>query len=132
MSADGRSIFTAAGIYESGAWMHDAAHGRDERPDRGRDPPRADAAERVPDAAHVDVHARGHCAHLWQHAFLWIFGDNIEDRLGRGRFVVFYLVCGVVAALGQGLADPRSEVPMIGAPAASSARHSLSGVWPPN
>jgi membrane associated rhomboid family serine protease len=52
--------------------------------------------------------------------YLWIFGDNIEDRLGRGRFVVFYLVCGVVAALGQGVADPRSEVPMIGASGAIS------------
>jgi len=52
--------------------------------------------------------------------YLWIFGDNIEDRLGRGRFLVFYLVCGVVAALGQGVADPRSEVPMIGASGAIS------------
>jgi membrane associated rhomboid family serine protease len=52
--------------------------------------------------------------------YLWIFGDNVEDRLGRGRFFVFYLVCGAVAALGQGLADPKSEVPMIGASGAIS------------
>ena len=52
--------------------------------------------------------------------YLWIFGDNIEDRLGRVRFVLFYLLCGVVAALGQGIADPRSEVPMIGASGAIS------------
>jgi len=52
--------------------------------------------------------------------YLWIFGDNIEDRLGRGRFVVFYLLCGAVAALGQAVADPRSEVPMIGASGAIS------------
>ena len=52
--------------------------------------------------------------------YLWIFGDNIEDRLGRGRFVVFYLLCGAVAAFGQGVADPRSEVPMIGASGAIS------------
>jgi len=52
--------------------------------------------------------------------YLWIFGDNIEDRLGRGRFLVFYLLCGVVAALGQGLADPQSEIPMIGASGAIS------------
>jgi|SRR5436190_13753088 len=52
--------------------------------------------------------------------YLWIFGDNIEDRLGRGRFVAFYLLCGAVAALGQGLADARSEVPMIGASGAIS------------
>jgi membrane associated rhomboid family serine protease len=52
--------------------------------------------------------------------YLWIFGDNIEDRLGRGRFVVFYLTCGVVAALAQALGDPRSTVPMIGASGAIS------------
>ena len=52
--------------------------------------------------------------------YLWIFGDNIEDRLGHGRFVVFYLVCGAVAALGQGVIDPRSTVPMIGASGAIS------------
>ncbi len=52
--------------------------------------------------------------------YLWIFGDNIEDRIGRGRFLVFYLVCGGVAALGQGLADPQSEIPMIGASGAIS------------
>jgi membrane associated rhomboid family serine protease len=52
--------------------------------------------------------------------YLWIFGDNVEDRVGHGRFVLFYLLCGAVAALGQGLADPQSEVPMIGASGAIS------------
>jgi len=52
--------------------------------------------------------------------YLWIFGDNIEDRLGRGRFIVFYLVCGVVAALAQALPDMDSQVPMIGASGAIS------------
>jgi membrane associated rhomboid family serine protease len=47
--------------------------------------------------------------------YLWIFGNNVEDSMGRGRFVAFYLLCGVAAALAQGLADPTSEVPMIGA-----------------
>ncbi len=47
--------------------------------------------------------------------FLWIFGDNIEDILGHGKFLLFYLMCGVVAALAQVLADPASRVPMIGA-----------------
>src|SRR4051812_37589678 len=42
----------------------------------------------------------------WSHIFgnmlyLWIFGDNVEDRLGHGRFIVFYLLCGVVAVVGQ-------------------------------
>ena len=44
--------------------------------------------------------------------YLWIFGDNIEDRLGSGPYLVFYLLCGVVAAVGQGLVQPE---PMVGA-----------------
>ena len=46
--------------------------------------------------------------------YLWIFGDNVEDRVGRGRFVAFYLICGAVAALVQALPDMRSTVPMLG------------------
>jgi membrane associated rhomboid family serine protease len=47
--------------------------------------------------------------------FLWIFGDNVEDRLGHGRYLVFYLVCGIVANLAQVYAAPTSDVPAIGA-----------------
>jgi len=47
--------------------------------------------------------------------YLWIFGDNVEDRLGHGRFIVFYLLCGIVAALGQVAIDPQSTLPTIGA-----------------
>jgi membrane associated rhomboid family serine protease len=47
--------------------------------------------------------------------FLWVFGNNIEDRLGRLRFLPFYLLCGVAAALGQAFVDPSSDVPLIGA-----------------
>ena len=47
--------------------------------------------------------------------FLWVFGNNIEDRLGRVRFLPFYLLCGAVAGLSQALADPGSTVPLIGA-----------------
>jgi membrane associated rhomboid family serine protease len=47
--------------------------------------------------------------------YLWIFGDNVEDRLGHGRFLVFYLATGVVAALSQTGMDPGSTVPMVGA-----------------
>jgi membrane associated rhomboid family serine protease len=47
--------------------------------------------------------------------YLWIFGDNVEDRMGRGRFVAFYLLCGTVAALVQTWASPDSHVPMVGA-----------------
>src|SRR6266850_2392437 len=47
--------------------------------------------------------------------YLWIFGDNVEDRVGHGRFIVFYLLCGIAAALGQIVMDPSSELPTIGA-----------------
>ncbi|TAN59214.1 MAG: rhomboid family intramembrane serine protease [Rhodospirillales bacterium] len=52
--------------------------------------------------------------------FLWIFGNNVEDAMGALRYLVFYLLCGVAAALAQTLADPTSEVPMIGASGAIS------------
>jgi len=52
--------------------------------------------------------------------YLWIFGDNVEDALGHGRFLVFYLVAGVAAAIAQTLTAPRSHVPMIGASGAVS------------
>jgi membrane associated rhomboid family serine protease len=47
--------------------------------------------------------------------FLWIFGNNVEDRLGKVRFLLFYLVCGYAAAYGFALADPESTTPLIGA-----------------
>jgi membrane associated rhomboid family serine protease len=47
--------------------------------------------------------------------FLWIFGDNIEDILGHGKYLLFYLLCGVVAALTQTLMSEGSRIPMVGA-----------------
>lgn len=47
--------------------------------------------------------------------YLWIFGDNVEDRMGHGRFLAFYLLCGAGAALAQTVAAPDSFVPMVGA-----------------
>jgi membrane associated rhomboid family serine protease len=47
--------------------------------------------------------------------YLWIFGDNVEDRMGHGRFALFYLGCGAAAALGQVVTSPSSIVPMVGA-----------------
>jgi len=52
--------------------------------------------------------------------YLWIFGDNVEDRFGHGRFVAFYLICGAIAALAQASLDVRSTVPMVGASGAVS------------
>ena len=47
--------------------------------------------------------------------YLWIFGDNVEDAMGRTRFIIFYFLCGIIAALAQGLVDPTSNIPMVGA-----------------
>lgn len=47
--------------------------------------------------------------------YLWIFGDNIEDMLGHFRFVLFYLVSGIVAAYSHAITSPASTIPMIGA-----------------
>jgi membrane associated rhomboid family serine protease len=47
--------------------------------------------------------------------FLWIFGDNLEDRMGPVRYVLFFLVCGILAAGTQVLATPNSVAPMVGA-----------------
>ena len=52
--------------------------------------------------------------------YLWIFGDNIEDILGKPVFLVFYFICGIVAALSQALPEPSSQIPMIGASGAIS------------
>jgi membrane associated rhomboid family serine protease len=53
--------------------------------------------------------------------FLWVFGNNVEDSTGRGRFLVFYLLCGAIAALAQSVANPGSAIPMVGASGAISA-----------
>jgi membrane associated rhomboid family serine protease len=52
--------------------------------------------------------------------FLWVFGNNIEDSMGRIRFVVFYLTTGLVAAATQALMNPSSAIPMVGASGAIS------------
>src|ERR1700691_897929 len=56
----------------------------------------------------------------WMHVLvnmlcLWVFGNKIEDLLGHGKYLVFYLLCGIVAALGQVIASPYSTIPMVGA-----------------
>ena len=56
----------------------------------------------------------------WMHVignmwYLWIFGDNVEDRLGHCRFLAFYLLCGSAAAIGQVVIDPTSTLPIVGA-----------------
>ena len=69
----------------------------------------------------TSMFVHGGLAHLIGNMlYLWIFGDNVEDRLGRFRFLLFYLLSGVGAAATQILSDPNSKIPMIGASGAIS------------
>jgi membrane associated rhomboid family serine protease len=61
----------------------------------------------------------------WMHLignmlYLWIFGNNVEDAMGHGRFVAFYVLCGTAAALAQSVPDPDAIIPMVGASGAIS------------
>ncbi len=60
------------------------------------------------------MHLLGNCL------FLWVFGNNVEDSMGRGRFLVFYLLCGLAAAATHVVVDPASPVPTVGASGAIS------------
>jgi membrane associated rhomboid family serine protease len=63
----------------------------------------------------------GGIAHLLGNMlFLWIFGDNVEAALGKGWFLPFYLICGIIATIAQFAIDPRSEIPNLGASGAIS------------
>ena len=59
-------------------------------------------------------HILGNCL------FLWVFGNNVEDSMGRFRFLLFYLICGLAAACAQVAVNPASPVPMVGASGAIS------------
>ena len=52
--------------------------------------------------------------------YLWIFANNIEDAMGHRRFIVFYMLCGVIAALSHAVTAPNSSIPMVGASGAIS------------
>jgi membrane associated rhomboid family serine protease len=61
----------------------------------------------------------------WAHlignmVYLWIFGDNVEDRLGHGRYLAFYLLAGVAAGLAHAYLNPGSAIPTVGASGAIS------------
>jgi membrane associated rhomboid family serine protease len=83
----------------------------------------SDSVSRVPATATVftSMFLHGGWGHLLGNLlYLWIFGNNVEDRLGHGRFLLFYLLCGIAAAMAQALPDTASEIPMIGASGAIS------------
>lgn len=81
--------------------------------------PRAVTGGFAPDAWRgllTSVFLHGSWMHLGGNMlYLWVFGDNVEDAMGHGRFIVFYLLAGVVAALAHVLTAPSSSVPLIGA-----------------
>lgn len=66
------------------------------------------------------IHAESPMHIIGNMLFLWIFADNIEDRLGHVKFVLFYFFCGIAAGLLQSAIDPGSKIPMIGASGAVS------------
>ena len=73
--------------------------------------------------SHVVTHMFLHGS--WMHLlgnmwFLWLFGNNVEDSMGRLRFMIFYLLCGLAAAAGQIVTSPASAIPMVGASGAIS------------
>ena len=69
----------------------------------------------------ISMFLHGSWGHLLGNAlYFWIFGNNVEDSMGRVRFVVFYLLCGVVAAATHVMVDPTSPVPTVGASGAIS------------
>jgi rhomboid family protein len=58
----------------------------------------------------------GSIAHIgFNMLFLWVFGNNVEDRLGKIRYIIFYLLCGVAAAYAQSFVFPGSAIPLVGA-----------------
>lgn len=69
----------------------------------------------------ISMFLHGGWMHLLGNAlFFWVFGNNVEDSMGPGRFLVFYLLCGLIAAAAYVLSAPASPVPTIGASGAIS------------
>ena len=64
----------------------------------------------------TSMYFHGGWAHLIGNMmYLWIFGDNVEDRMGRLGYFIFYSLCGVISGILQVVAAPRSPIPIIGA-----------------
>jgi membrane associated rhomboid family serine protease len=105
-------------VYDFGAipaWvLHGVREGRIFLPGMGRVILHQEVPEPLPVLTSMFMH--GSWFHLignmW---FLWLFGDNLEDAMGRFRFLLFYLICGFAAAAAQILSSPDAMVPMVGA-----------------
>jgi len=61
--------------------------------------------------------------------FLYIIGDNLEESLGRGKFILYYTLCGFAAAAAQIIADPNSVIPMVGASGAIAGLFGMYLLW---
>ncbi|MEC8244053.1 MAG: rhomboid family intramembrane serine protease [Verrucomicrobiota bacterium] len=69
----------------------------------------------------TSMFSHGGVAHLFGNMlFLYLYGDNMEDALGKLRYLIFYLGCGLLAALAQAFLNPASQIPMVGASGAIS------------
>ena len=69
----------------------------------------------------TSMFSHGGLLHLFGNMlFLYLYGDNLEDAMGKIRYFLFYLFCGFFAAIAQSLIDPSSEIPMVGASGAIS------------
>src|SRR3954466_11148274 len=69
----------------------------------------------------ISMFLHGGWGHILGNAlFFWVFGNNIEDSMGPGRFLVFYLICGLIAAAAHVLTQPSSAIPTVGASGAIS------------
>ncbi len=89
---------------------------------------------RVPSTATLvtSMFSHGGLVHLMGNMwFLWLYGDNVEEAMGRFRYLLFYLICGCVGTLAHAAVDPASRVPLVGASGAISgviAAYLL--IWP--
>jgi membrane associated rhomboid family serine protease len=76
---------------------------------------------RAPEHVFTSMFLHGSWGHILGNMwFLWLFGNNVEDSMGRGRVLSFYVLCGVAAAAAQVMNDPASIIPMVGASGAIS------------
>ncbi len=86
---------------------------------------RTDLAPQIPGPFWITLFSSMFMHGGWLHLggnmlYMWIFGDNVEDAMGRGKFLVFYLLCGIAAAFAQILVNPHSQIPSLGASGAIS------------
>jgi membrane associated rhomboid family serine protease len=94
-------------VVKWGAIPYELTHGQELTPD---------LAFSIPLSLFSSMFMHGGFLHLAGNMlYLWIFGDNVEDKLGHVKFIIFYLLCGLAATLTHVLTTPNSQIPMVGA-----------------